>query len=91
LWRWPVYSPKIWRLYRYQNLASILAMKKSPFHPGPMDDLSNEALAALRRIKEGQSITARQCLELEIDELIQQGLGGWMLTDVGHYRLERGH
>jgi hypothetical protein len=56
-----------------------------------MDDLSNEALAALRRIKEGQSITARQCLELEIDELIQQGLGGWMLTDVGHYRLERGH
>ncbi|HTC84352.1 MAG TPA: hypothetical protein VK683_08345 [Rhizomicrobium sp.] len=65
-------------------------MKKNPFHPGPLEDLSQEALAALRRIKEGESIATRQYLELEIDELIRRGLGGWMLTDVGHYRLERG-
>jgi len=34
---------------------------------------------------------SRQCLELEIEDLIQQGLGGWALTDTGNYRLERGH
>ncbi|HEX4636730.1 MAG TPA: hypothetical protein VH189_11150 [Rhizomicrobium sp.] len=66
-------------------------MKKNPFHPGPLDDLSQEAITALRRIKEGKSITGRQSLELEIEDLIQQGLGGWVLTDVGRYRLDRGH
>jgi hypothetical protein len=66
-------------------------MKKNPFHPGPYDQLSQDAIAALRRIKEGQSISARQCLDLEIEDLIQPGLSGWRLTDVGQYRLERGH
>ena len=65
-------------------------MKKSPFHPGPLDRLSQEAVAALHRIRRGESITARQYLELEIDDLIRPGLNGWMLTDVGHYRLEKG-
>lgn len=65
-------------------------MKKNPFHPGPLDDLSQDAITALRRIKEGRSITSRQCVELEIEDLIQQGLGGWMLTDIGQYRLDRG-
>ena len=66
-------------------------MKQNPFHPGPLDDLSQDAIMALRRIKEGRSITNRQCLELEIEDLIRQGLGGWALTDTGSYRLERGH
>jgi len=65
-------------------------MKKSPFHPGPLDLLSQEAVAALHRIKSGESITARQYLELEIEDLIRPGLCGWMLTDAGHYRLEQG-
>jgi hypothetical protein len=66
-------------------------MKKNPFHPGPPDDLSQDAIMALRRVRGGLSITSRQCLELEIEDLIQQGLGGWALTDTGNYRLERGH
>jgi hypothetical protein len=78
------------RFYRYQNPASIPAMKKCPFHPGPVDALSDDCIKALRRIKEGHSITDRQYIELECDELIRQGLSGWMLTDVGQYRLERG-
>ena len=66
-------------------------MKKNPFHPGPLDDLSHEAITALRRIKDGHSIADRQRLELEIEDLIEQGLGGWVLTDVGRFRLDRGH
>jgi len=66
-------------------------MRKNPFHPGPYDQLSQDAIGALRRIKQGQSISARQYLDLEIDELIQPGLSGWRLTEVGQYRLERGH
>ena len=65
-------------------------MKKSPFHPGPLDTLSQDCIAALHRIKRGESITTRQYVELECDELIQQSLSGWMLTEVGNYRLERG-
>ena len=78
------------RLDRGTIPVSILAMKKSPFHPGPLETLSDDCIKALRRIKEGHSITDRQYLELECDELIRQGLSGWMLTDVGHYRLDRG-
>lgn len=66
-------------------------MKKSPFHPGPLDQLSQDSITALRRIKQGECITARQYLELEIEDLIRPGLSGWMLTDAGHYRLEKGH
>jgi hypothetical protein len=65
-------------------------MQKSPFHPGPLETLTQEALSDLHRIKNGESLTARQYLRLEIDELIRPGLNGWMLTDIGHYRLERG-
>ena len=65
-------------------------MKKSPFHPGPLEQLSQESIAALRRISCGESITARQYVELEIEDLIRPGLSGWMLTDVGQYRLEKG-
>jgi hypothetical protein len=65
-------------------------MKKSPFHPGPLDHLSQESITALRRIKCGESITARQYVELEIEDLIRPGLSGWMLTDIGHYRLDKG-
>ena len=65
-------------------------MKKNPFHPGPLETLTQEALCDLRRIKNGESLTGRQYLRLEIDDLIRPGLSGWMLTDVGQYRLERG-
>ena len=65
-------------------------MKKSPFHPGPLETLTQEALSDLRRIKNGESITTGQYLRLEIDDLIRPGLEGWMLTDVGQYRLEKG-
>ena len=67
------------------------SMRKNPFHPGPYDKLSDDAIAALRRIKQGQAISSRQYLDLEINDLIQQGLSGWRLTEVGQYRLERGH
>ena len=66
-------------------------MRKNPFHPGPLGDLSPEALSALRRIREGKSVASRQCVELEIEDLIEEGLAGWVLTDVGSYRLDRGH
>ena len=65
-------------------------MEKSPFHPGPLETLTQEALSDLHRIKKGESLTARQYLRLEIDDLIRPGLNGWMLTDVGAYRLDRG-
>jgi len=78
------------RLYWERIAASIPPVKKNPFHPGPAEVLSDECINALRRIKEGQSITDRQYVELECDELIRPGLRGWMLTDIGHYRLERG-
>lgn len=65
-------------------------MRKSPFHPGPLEALSDDCIKALHRIREGQSITDRQYVELECGDLIRQGLSGWMLTDVGQYRLERG-
>jgi hypothetical protein len=65
-------------------------MRKNPFHPGPLEQLSQESLAALHRIKRGERITARQYVELEIEDLIRPGLTGWMLTDIGAYRLERG-
>jgi hypothetical protein len=29
-------------------------------------------------------------VELEIEDLIEEGLAGWVLTDVGSYRLDRG-
>ena len=85
-----LYTLQMLRLYRDRNPASIPAMKRSPFHPGPIDALPQEAVAALRRIKEGRSITDREYLKLECDELIRPGLRGWMLTDAGQYRLERG-
>ena len=66
-------------------------MRKSPFHPGPLDALTQECLEDLRRIKQGEALTARKYVRLEVDELIQQGLDGWMLTEVGQYRLERGN
>jgi hypothetical protein len=65
-------------------------MKTSPFHPGPLETLTQEALSDLRRIKNGESITTGQYVRLEIDDLIRPGLKGWMLTDVGQYRLEKG-
>ena len=65
-------------------------MKKSPFHPGPLEDLSPPEIEALSAIKDGRKIPGVMCSRLEILDLAQQNLAGWALTPEGDWRLHAG-
>lgn len=65
-------------------------MKKSPFHPGPLEDLTAQEVEALCAIKQGRKITASMYQRLEIMELAEESLCGWALTPQGDWRLGLG-
>ncbi len=65
-------------------------MKKSPFHPGPLEDLSPPEIEAMSAIKDGREVAARMCSRLEILDLARQNLAGWALTPEGDWRLGSG-
>lgn len=65
-------------------------MKKSPFHPGPLEDLTMQDVEALRAIQQGRKITASMYQRLEIMELAEESLCGWALTPQGDWRLGQG-
>jgi hypothetical protein len=62
-------------------------MRTSPFHPGPLEDLSVQEIEALAAIKLGRRITASMCHRLEMMDLAQENLRGWALTPQGDWRL----
>ena len=65
-------------------------MKKSPFHPGPLEDLTPPEIEALSAIKDGRRIPGVMCSRLEILDLAHQNLAGWALTPEGDWRLHAG-
>jgi hypothetical protein len=65
-------------------------MKTSPFHPGPLEDLSPREIEAMSAIKEGRNIPVVMCSRLEILDLAHQNLAGWALTPEGDWRLHAG-
>jgi hypothetical protein len=65
-------------------------MKKSPFHPGPLEDLSPPEIEALSAIKDGRKVAVVMYRRLEIMDLAQQKLAGWALTPEGDWRLGAG-
>lgn len=66
-------------------------MMKSPFHPGPLEDLTLQEIEALDAIKMGRKIPVAMCQRLEILELAEESLCGWALTPQGDWRLGQGH
>lgn len=66
-------------------------MKTSPFHPGPLEDLTGEEIAALTAIKQGRKIAPTMYLRLELLDLAEESLCGWGLTPQGDWRLGVGH
>jgi hypothetical protein len=65
-------------------------MKKSPFHPGPLEDLTMQEIEALAAIKKGDNVPCAMCQRLEMLDLAQECLHGWMLTPEGDWRLDMG-
>ena len=65
-------------------------MKQSPFHPGPLEDLTLLEIEALAAIKDGKRVTAAMCVTLELKDLAEESLCGWMLTPQGDWRLQVG-
>ena len=65
-------------------------MKTSPFHPGPLDDLTQQEIEALSSIKAGRSIADTMRQRLELLDLAEESLCGWMLTPAGDWRLGTG-
>jgi len=65
-------------------------MKTSPFHPGPLDDLTQQEIEGLSSIKAGRRIAVAMCQRLELLDLAQESLCGWMLTPAGDWRLGAG-
>jgi len=65
-------------------------MKKSPFHPGPLEDLLPPEIAALSAIKDGRKVAVVMYRRLEIMDLAHQNLAGWALTPEGDWRLGAG-
>ncbi len=65
-------------------------MNTSPFHPGPLDDLTQQELEALSAIKAGRGITVALRQRLELLDLAEESLHGWMLTPAGDWRLGAG-
>jgi hypothetical protein len=62
-------------------------MKKSPFHPGPLEDLTAQEVEALDAIKKGRGVAAAMRQRLEILDLAEESLCGWALTPEGDWRL----
>jgi len=65
-------------------------MKTSPFHPGPLEDLTTQEIEALGAIKKGKRIAVSMCQRLELLDLAEESLCGWALTPVGDWRLGAG-
>jgi hypothetical protein len=65
-------------------------MKTSPFHPGPLEDLTSQELEGLSSIKAGRRIAVTLCQRLELLDLAEESLCGWMLTPAGDWRLGAG-
>ena len=65
-------------------------MKTSPFHPGPLDDLTQQEIEGLSSIKAGRRIAITLRQRLELLDLAQESLCGWMLTPAGDWRLGAG-
>ena len=65
-------------------------MKTSPFHPGPLDDLTQQEIEALSAIKAGRNIAETMRQRLELLDLAEESLCGWMLTPAGDWRLRAG-
>jgi hypothetical protein len=65
-------------------------MRASPFHPGPLEDLTVIEIEALCAVKQGRNITAGISHRLELLALIKESLHGWALTPEGDWRLQAG-
>jgi hypothetical protein len=65
-------------------------MKTSPFHPGPLDDLTQQEIEGLSSIKAGRRTAVAMCQRLELLDLAAESLCGWMLTPAGDWRLGAG-
>jgi hypothetical protein len=65
-------------------------MNKSRFFLGPDRDLTTDEIQALTRIQAGASVTERARRNLELVELVAEGLDGWTLTRAGKLRLAQG-
>lgn len=65
-------------------------MKKSPFHPGPLEALTAQELDAMSAIKQGSKVEVPMTVRLEILDMAQEGLCGWALTPEGDWRLALG-
>ena len=65
-------------------------MKASPFHPGPLEELTNHEIEALLAIKQRRMVATGMCLRLELLALIGESLCGWVLTPEGDWRLSVG-
>jgi hypothetical protein len=66
-------------------------MQKSPFYPGPPEDLTAQEIEALDAIKTGKGVAAAMRQRLEILDLAEESLCGWALTPAGDWRLGVGH
>jgi hypothetical protein len=62
-------------------------MKKSPFHPGPLEELTGEEIEAMSAIKQGRKVATMMYQRLEMLDLAQENLCGWVLTPEGDWRL----
>jgi hypothetical protein len=65
-------------------------MKKSPFDPGPPEDLTLQEIEAMTSIKQGSKLEIRMYQRLEMLDLAQESLCGWTLTPAGDWRLSLG-
>ena len=65
-------------------------MKKSPFHPGPLEALTAQELDAMSAIKQGSQVDVPMVARLEMLDLAQESLRGWALTPEGDWRLALG-
>jgi hypothetical protein len=65
-------------------------MKKSPFDPGPPEELTALEIEAMSSIKRGREVETRMYQRLELLDLAQENLCGWALTPEGDWRLGLG-
>jgi hypothetical protein len=62
-------------------------MKKNPFHPGPLEELTAQEIEALSSIQHGGKVADAMYHRLEMLDLAQECLCGWALTPEGDWRL----
>jgi len=62
-------------------------MKKSPFDPGPPEELTAQEIEAMASIKQGCKVEIRMYQRLKMQDLAQERLCGWALTPAGDWRL----